>query len=356
VAATLRAPIEWFAARRVPRGLAILLVYALAGLATLGLLVFLYWRLGSELASLSEDLSYLYSRIRAQFEVLWQFGPGASGRFPTPEQMTRLLTDGRVGNLERVLVSAGQGLAGTLGDLALVLILSVYWTADRLRFERLALSLVPAHRRGAARMTWRAIEAGLGRYLRSELLQSLLAGLLLAPTFVALDLRWPIFWALAASLAWLVPMVGGFLVIAPMAAVVWVQSGPLTAILAVAATLAVLTLLEFGLERRLYPRERGANVLTIMIALVMADAFGLAGLLLAPPVAAVMHILLAELANPGALRAPQPALEVGVAGLEARLAEARALMAERGNDSDPRLENIANRLGALLAETQGLEE
>jgi predicted PurR-regulated permease PerM len=268
--------------------------------------------------------------------------------------MTRLITDGRVGNLERALVDAGQSLAGSLGDLALVLILSIYWSADRLHFERLVLSLLPARRRSAARNTWRTIEAGLGRYLRSELLQSALAGLLLAPIFMALDLRWPVFWALAASLAWLVPMVGGFLVIVPMAVVVWVQSGPVTALLAVAATLAVLGLLEFGLERRLYPRERGANVLTIMIALVMADAFGLVGLLLAPPVAAVLHVLLSELANPSAVRAPRPALEADLAGLEAQLAEARALMASHGSDSAPRLVSMADRLEVLLAETRRL--
>ena len=303
VSATLRAPIEWLAARRVPRGLAILFSYAVVALSALGLIVVLYWRLGTELSSISEDLSTIYARLRTQFGVLGQVGPGVFSRFPTPEQLTRLLTDSRVGYMERSLMAAGQNLAGTLGNLALVLILSIYWTADRLRFERLALSLLPVHRRVAARNTWRAGETGLGRYLRSELLQSLLVGAMLAPVFTLLGLRWAVFWALAASLAWLVPLVGGFLVIVPMAVVVWVQSGPLTAAVAVVAVLAVLALLEFILERRLYTRERGINVLTIMVALVMADAFGLVGLLLAPPVAVVIHILLRELASPG-VRAP----------------------------------------------------
>ena len=355
VAATLHAPIECLAARRVPRPLAMLLVYMAVGAGAVGLAAFLFSALGQELVSLSEDLSYIYARLRTQFGVLAQFGPSVFGWFPTPEQMTTLLTDEPAGELARSLLGAGQNLAGTLSNLALVLILSIYWTADRLRFERLALSLLPVHRRAGARTIWRAIETGLGRYLRSELLQSLLAGALLALFFTLLALHWAVFWALAASLAWLVPLVGGFLVIVPMAVVIWVQSGAPTAVLAVAVTLAVLALLEFVVERRLYTRERGINVLTIMMALVMADAFGLVGLLLAPPVALVVHILLRELASPDAARVARSALAADVAALEARLAEVRGLMTAQGDGKNHRLENLADRLDDLLAEARCAE-
>jgi len=355
VAATLRAPIEWLVLRRVPRPLAMLLVYLAAGAGAVGLAVFLFNALGDELGTLSEDLSYIYARLRTQFGVLAQFGPGVAGRFPTPEQMTALLTDARVSETERVLLSAGQNLAGQVGNLVLVLILSVYWTADRLRFERLALSLVPVHRRAAARVTWRAIESGLGRYLRSELLQSVLVGALLAPTFALLGLRWPVFWAMAASLAWLVPLVGGFLVIVPMAVVVWVQSGALTAVAAVAATLIVLTVLEFVVERRLYTRERGINVLTIMTVLIMADAFGLVGLLLAPLLALAVHILLRELANPQEAVAGKPVLAADVATLSARLADVRTFMSAQSHERDRRLESLADRLDDLLAQAREVE-
>ena len=332
--------------------LAMLLVYSAVGAGAVGLAAFLFSALGQELVSLSEDLSYIYARLRMQFGVLAQFGPSMSGWFPTPEQMTTLLTDEPAGELARSLLGAGQNLAGRLGNLALVLILSIYWTADRLRFERLALSLLPVHRRAAARTIWRAIETELGRYLRSELLQSLLVGALLAPFFTLLGLRWAVFWALAASLAWLVPLVGGFLVIVPMAVVIWVQSGAPTAVLAVAVTLAVLALLEFVVERRLYTRERGINVLTIMVALVMADAFGLVGLLLAPPVALVVHILLRELASPDAARVARSALAADVTALEARLAEVRGLMTAQADGKNHRLENLADRLDGLLAEAR----
>ena len=207
----------------------------------------------------------------------------------------------------------------------------------------------------SARRLWRAIESGLGRYLRSELLQSLLAGLLLAPAFLWLDLRWPVFWALAVSLSWLVPLVGAIIVIIPMTVIVAVQSGPLTAALAVTVTLAVLAVLEFGVERRMYTSGRGANVLMIMIALVMADAFGLPGLLLAPAISAVLYILLTELSDVSVVPAPRPVQETDVTDLETRLAEARSLISAQGDSTNRRLESIADRLESLLAEAQRVE-
>lgn len=351
VAATLRAPIEWLVARRLPRGLAAGLIYLSIIAVVLGLLVFLYQALGRELGALSEELSLIYARAGQLFSRFGgEYGSVVTARFPTPEQLTKLLTDSNVGEMERSLLGAGRGLARTLGDAALVLILSIYWTADRLHFERLALSLVPAHRRGMARDLWRSLEAGLGRYLRSELFQSLLAGVLLWPIFTLLGLRWPVFWALAASLSWLVPLVGGILVIAPMWLVVWVQSGPLIASVAVFAVLAVLVLLEFVVERRLYVKERGVSVLTIAMALILANAFGLLGLLLAPPLAAMIHIFLDELASPTAARSQQPALAADIAALQARLAEARALIASSEDTGKRRMENIADRLERLLGE------
>lgn len=249
-------------------------------------------------------------------------------------------------------MGTGGSLAGTLGNVLLVVILSIYWTADRLRFERLALALLPVKQRAMARTIWRTIEARVGRYLRSEILQSLLVGLLLAPVFALLGLHWPVFWALLASLAWLVPLVGGFIVLIPMAIVVWVQSGPLVAALAVLAVLLVLVLMEFGVERRLYVRERGANVLTIMVVLVMTDAFGLIGLLLAPPVAETIDVLLAELANPSTARPAESTVDASMADLEAQLASVRSLIAANAEGGDRRLENLADRLETLLAETR----
>lgn len=329
-------------------------MYGVVGLSLRALLIVLYDRLGSELASVSEDLGYVYARLRAEFRFLAQLAPSEAARLPTPDQVTQWLTDHDIGRLEQDFMAAGQGVTRTLGDAALVLILSVYWTADHLRFERFVLSLIPADRRAVTRRLWRRIEDRLGYYLRGELVQSALAGALLAPAFILLGLQWPVTWALAVSLAWLVPFVGVLLVIVPMAIVVYVQSGLVTVGLAMLAVLAVFLVLQVGLSRALYRRDRGTNVLTIMAALIMADSFGLVGLVLAPPVAEAIYVLLTELATPAASRVDAAEVSLDLATLEARLAEVQALVPSGGGAGDRRLASLAERLQNLLGEARAI--
>jgi putative permease len=354
LAATLRSPIERLMDRGIPRVVAIIAVYLAVILGAFGLLVVLYQRLGNELASLPEDLGFLYRGLATQFDIVGRFGPSTFTPFPTPEQMTELLTGGALANAAQPLMGFTQNLATVAANLGLVLILSVYWTADRLRFERLALSLVPVGNRGQVRNIWRAVETGLGRYMRGEFLQSLVAGLLLAPVFALMGVQYPTFWALAAALAWLVPLVGAFIVIVPMWLVVWLQSGALTATLAVVITLVVLGALEFLLERRLYKRDRGTNILLLVVILIMANASGLLGLLLAPPIAIAIHIILTELANPESVVvvSPQVNTTADVESLERELRQVRALMTGTENGASRRLENLADRLDDLLKEAK----
>jgi len=350
-AATARPLIQWLESRRVPTGLAVLAVYLAAGLGAAAILLVLYDRLGQELGSVAEDLGYVYARLRAEFRFLEPISPSVSARFPTPEQLTQWLTDSEVGALEQTVMAAGQNFVRLVGDAALVLILSIYWTADRLRFERLVLSFLSPDRRASARRIWRKIEQRLGRYLRGELLRSLLAGTLMAAVLLALGVQWAILWSLAVAVAWLVPMVGGLLVIGPMALIVYVQSGPTRAAIAVAAVLIIMLLLEGFLAGVMQKRERGANVLTLMTVLLMTDAFGIVGLVLSPPVAEALHALFTEFVDPAARRTDPTSLTEDVGSLQARLEKARLLVpAEDSERQEKRLGSLADRLEELLAE------
>jgi predicted PurR-regulated permease PerM len=77
------------------------------------------------------------------------------------------------------LMGITTNLFGFFASLASILILSLYWSADSIHFERLLLSLIPVDKRPTARRIWRGIDKGIGAYIRSEFIQSMLAGLLL---------------------------------------------------------------------------------------------------------------------------------------------------------------------------------
>ena len=171
-----------------------------------------------------------------------------------------------------------------------VLFLSLYWSIDQIHFERLWLSLLPSELRKHARDIWRIIEPDLGAYIRSELVQSLLAALLLGLGYWLLGSPYPTLLALIGALAWLIPVVGAALaVILPllMGLLTSVQLSLFTALY----TLVVLVALQIWVEPRLFRRKWDNPILTLVILLAMADAFGLLGIIVAPPLSAVCQIL-----------------------------------------------------------------
>jgi putative permease len=350
IAATTRAPIEGLMARRIPRGIAVLVVY-LTILVVFGALgFFLYQSLGRELGNITEDLSVIYRNLAVRWGGdLAEDLPVLSARLPTPEQLGQLLATNELTELAQRLVGVTAGLSNFLTYAGIAFVVSIYWIADRLRFERLLLSLLPPTNRTRARAIWRRLEAGVGQYLRSELAQGAIAGLLLWPVFSLLDLRYPVFWALVGALTWLVPLVGALLFLIPLWLISWVQNGPLVAAGALTYSIGVFIFLELVIERRMYASEGRNNILVLLVMLAMTDAFGLLGLLLAPPVAMAIHIFMTQLVTPGmVLGEDAETLAPTVESLEERLEEVRTVVTQLGTGSAPRLANMTERMGELL--------
>jgi predicted PurR-regulated permease PerM len=349
IAAVARAPIEYLIQRDIPRRLAIIMVYVIGGGLAAGVAYIVVVRISRELATLPDELITYYPRL----QDLW---PDAlASRVVTADQLGTLFGDWRQANLDTIVTRAASGTGKVLAQLALSVILSLYWMTDRIRFERLWLSFLPPANRTRAHMIWQSVEAGVGAYIRSELLQMLLAGMLLAIGFVLLGLRSPILWAFVGAIAWSIPLIGVLLAIVPLALIIWLEAGSVTALAAVALTLVVFAVMEFGVERRVSNHNRYTRVLVILVMLAMADLFGLIGVVLAPPVAVALSLLSGELlTNNGATGVAVDEIE-DFDVLQSQLESVSALV---GNAPGPdtRLVNLSERLGQLLQQAQQAAE
>jgi predicted PurR-regulated permease PerM len=189
-----------------------------------------------------------------------------------------------------------QGIGGVLSAILVILLLSLYWSINQIHFERLWLSLLPSGQRKQARGIWRTVEPDLGAYIRSEVLQSLLAGLILGLGYWLLGSPYSALLALIGALAWLIPVVG-----APLAVILPLLMGMLTSVqlslFTGLFTLVVLIAMEIWVEPRLFRRRWINPILTLVILLAMADAFGLLGVLVAPPLSVVIQILWSRLVS-----------------------------------------------------------
>jgi predicted PurR-regulated permease PerM len=180
----------------------------------------------------------------------------------------------------------------------IVLFLSIYWSISQVHFERLWLSLLPSNQRKQARGIWRIVEPSIGAYIRGQLIQSFLAGLLFGVGYWLLGSPYPIFLALVGALACLIPIIGAPLaVIPPLLAGLLMNSAQLSSLFMVIYTIAVVIGLGIWVKPLLLNRRWDNPILTIVLLMALAEAFGLVGIILTPPLSVVVNILWTRLVS-----------------------------------------------------------
>jgi predicted PurR-regulated permease PerM len=215
---------------------------------------------------------------------------GLVASLPSPSKLFLAIT----GSQGQLVLPAVLGFTQNIGDVVsgalVILFLSIYWSINQIHFERLWLSLLSSMHRKQVRDIWRIVEPELGTYIRSEIIQSLLAGLLLGLGYWLLGSPYPALLAITGAIFWLVPVMG-----APLALIFPLLMGLLTSwqlsLFSGVYTLVVLIAMELWVEPRLFKHKWDNPILTLVIILAMADAFGFIGILIAPPLSAVCQIL-----------------------------------------------------------------
>ena len=149
------------------------------------------------------------------------------------------------------------------------------------------------------------------------------------------------------ALAWLIPVVG-----APLAIILPLLIGLLTSLqlslFTVLFTLVVLIAIQVWIEPRLYERKWHNPILTLVILLAMADAFGLVGILMAPPLSVVCQVLWSRLVS----NRLAGGASVQVSDLKERLARLRTVIGEMAELPPPLVVSSMERLTELLKKAE----
>jgi predicted PurR-regulated permease PerM len=117
-------------------------------------------------------------------------------RLPPPGMLFEAVTGDQGQFVLPAILSFTQGIANVVSGVLVILFLSLSWSINQIHFERLLLSLLPSELRAQACGIWRIIELDLGACIRSEVIQSLLAGLLLGLGYWNLESPYPTLLAL----------------------------------------------------------------------------------------------------------------------------------------------------------------
>ena len=217
-------------------------------------------------------------------------------RIPPPSMLIELITGSQGELVLPALLGLSQGIGGVMSATVIILFLSIYWSISQIHFERLWLSLLPPGVRKQARGIWRTIELDIGAYIRSQLVQSLIVGLLFWLGFWLIGSPYPAFLAFIGALACMIPVVGAALAVIFVSLVGLLTSWQ-AALFTVIYMLVVLIILGVWIKPRLFNRRWDNPILTVVLLIALADAFGVGGIIIAPPLSVVFQILWSRLVS-----------------------------------------------------------
>jgi len=300
ISLALAAALHPLVSRLAGRGFLVRLAWILLYLVVLGSFAFLLF---FTVETAIQEIQQLAQTVSVQDEwklPIWlegsSFQQALVARLPPPGKLFEAVTGDQGQLVLPALLGFTQGIGKIVSGFAIILFLSIYWSINQIHFERLWLSLLPSGQRTQARGIWRTVEPDLGAYIRAEVIQSLLAGLLLGLGYWLLGSPYPALLALAGALACLIPVVGAALVVIPVLLVGLLTSVQLSLFTALYA-LVVLIALGVWVKPRLFKRRWENPILTVVLLIAMADAFGLVGLIIAPPISVVCQILWSRLVS-----------------------------------------------------------
>jgi predicted PurR-regulated permease PerM len=349
--------------RGVPRWLGALAIYAGLGAVVAGILIALVPVVVDEIGAVLARVPRQAAGLRTQL---------LTSESHTLRRIASYLPPvvGRGGGLDVATVADyARAVARNGLTIAAVLLLGFYWTLEGDRRIRALALFAPYEKRPAIRAFLGAVEQTVGAYLRGQSLVCLIIGLLAFVSYMAIGVPHAGLLGIVYAIGEAVPVVGP--IIGTVVAALFALAVSPSLIPWVILTAASLQLIEnYLLIPRVMNRTVGVSPLVTLLAIsAFGSVLGLAGAVLAIPLAAIVQLLLhrflldAEAQTSdvveGRDRLSVVRYEVRELSHDLRkLGRPRAARARRGTDAArserlaDTLEGIAYDLDQLLAERE----
>ena len=275
--------------RRIPRGAAILAIYA----TVLGLLAALA---AAVVPPLIAQAQQLWTDLPARLELL-QLKLVEWGLVPPGTSYAELLKQAPAGSTDAVttVLAAIWSIVGGVFGLVTILLLTFYLLVDSERLFNLFVKLFPPSQRQRVSNVSELMAVKISAWLGGQILLGFIIGITSAIGLATLGVPYFFVLAVIAGVGEMIPMVGPLLAAIPAVAVAFTVSPGLG--LAVALFCWGVQIVENNfLVPKVMSQQVGLSAITVIVALIIGSSLlGLPGALLAVPTAAILQVLFEEL-------------------------------------------------------------
>jgi predicted PurR-regulated permease PerM len=293
VASAVRSAVLWLEDRRVPRALAILLMYLVIAVGIFTVAVLVVPPSVNRLAGYIQNEDRLAGRlISAQnwLETTIEQRTGRDVVLLNPEDITRTVSD-IVEDFRRSAPALLGEAGGIFGDFILVVVMGVYWLTSRDQAVEFNERLFPIGRRGIVTQIITEIESSMGLYVRGIVLVATFVGIANYILMSILGVPNPLTSGFIIGVTTTIPIIGGYIG-AGAAVLLALLSSPLHALLAFASFVIVQQVENHYLTPRVMSRSVGLNPILIIVFLFVGFSLGgVVGALIAVPIAGSIMIL-----------------------------------------------------------------
>lgn len=346
LSAAIRPVVDYLMQQRIPRIWATVATYLLVAALLSTLLVVVSEPSFVSLQRLTDDLAITYERLVTQWAQQGSSVQRAiAQRLPSAEELYASLAGERGAAVAQAVLGIALNLVDIMSQLALVIILSAYWSTQDIQSERVWLSLLPVAARTRVRNTWRELQKSIGEYIRFSAIQSIAAGLGLVILYRSLGLGYAVLLAILAALLRLIPWFGIAAAII-LAAAAGLARAPVISLAAALGTLLVFVLLEAITRPWIGPTRRYSSFLIVVVLLPLADIFGITGMILATLVAIIIESPFWQVTEE-----PTPIVDSAterLSGVKQRLDDLKDRLASTGQEPSPEAAGLIAKLDDLL--------
>jgi predicted PurR-regulated permease PerM len=279
---------SWFAKHRIPRGLAVLLLYLVLGIVVIAVFTVLV----PVVVDQSKELFTTFSSSLG--------GTGPVGNFFQTNIQPHL--SAAFSSMQETLsqsvssvFSTVKGVMGSVAALFIVLVLTFYMVVEEKKARSYFRNLAPAEYQPYIEHLLQKIQEKIGAWLQGQILLGLIVGCLVFFGLSLLQVKYALLLAIMAGLLEVIPYVGPIVSVIPAAIIAFAQA-PVLGIFVLALYIVIQQLENHILVPKIMQKVTGLNpIISIAALLIGMKVGGLAGAILAIPLATLCVVVLEDL-------------------------------------------------------------
>jgi predicted PurR-regulated permease PerM len=295
IGTVIRPAVVWLYKRGLPQTAGVILVYLLLLLLLSGFLLLLFPLISEQGRTVAAAMPDYYQNLRQWVANNPNQFLASFNEF-LPAMLPNLKPVGQTG--QDVMNSAEQvaryvtAAAKVIFTAIILLVLAFYWTLEGPRVIQSFLLMLPQNRRESISDLISAMESKVGYYMVGQGILCLVIGIMALIAYLLIGLPNALVLALIAGVLEAVPMIGPLLGAVP-AALVALSIAPEKLIWVIVATVVIQQVENSLLVPRIMKKAVGVNPFVTLLALfAFGTLFGLAGALMAIPIAAIIQLAL----------------------------------------------------------------